>query len=116
MCVVVVLLGVFRHIPVVVVHSRDEFLDRSASVPTVRDDGILAGIDGKAGGTWAGLNVHLGHAAVLTNCRTQDSRARPRSRGELVMRLLAGDVVPDERAEYGPFNVIYTNVSVFSTT
>ena len=43
-----------------------QFLDRPGTAPAVVRPGILAGLDGRAGGTWLGVNRH-GMIAAVTN-------------------------------------------------
>ncbi len=92
MCLVV--LGLHAHplYPFVVAANRDEVLARpSAPVAYWREhDGLLAGRDLVAGGTWMGV-TRSGRFAALTNVR--DPRAfdpLAPTRGELVVRFLAG--------------------------
>lgn len=92
MCLVV--LGLHAHplYPFVVAANRDEFVARpSEPVGTWREhDGLLAGRDLVGGGTWMGV-TRSGRFAALTNVR--DPRAfdpAAPTRGELVVRFLAG--------------------------
>ena len=74
-------------------------------------DGITAGKDLKAGGTWLGFNT-LGEVSALTNIRDlsaiQDDRL---SRGELVLKALKGELSEDWLKQhcdsYNPFNLLY---------
>jgi uncharacterized protein with NRDE domain len=114
MCTLIVLHRCFSQAPLVLAANRDEFLDRPAEKPTLRQSGsrtVLAPRDLQAGGTWLGLN-DAGLFAALTNrpCRFPDASLR--SRGLVVFEALAeasaGDVLTalgtlPERA-YNPFN------------
>lgn len=72
-------------LPLVLAANRDEFHDReSAPMAWWEGQGILAGRDLRAGGTWLGLNQR-GRMALLTNVR-EPGRQQPQlpSRGSLV--------------------------------
>lgn len=95
--------------------NRDEFLNRPAEGPAIRDwrgKRILSPLDCEAGGTWWGLNEE-GVFAALTNRPCAAPDATRRSRGLLVLDALshasadkAADVLsalPPQ--EYNPFNL-----------
>jgi uncharacterized protein with NRDE domain len=100
----------------IVAANRDEYYDRPAEGPAIRDlDGkqVLAPIDLRAGGTWLGLNGDSVFAAV-TNLRDDSPDPRRRSRGWIVMDALreasaarAADMLkalPEEA--YNPFQCL----------
>ncbi len=96
MCLVV--LGLCAHplYPLVVAANRDERLDRPAEPAGFwsEPEGLLAGRDLRAGGTWMGV-TRTGRFAALTNVR--DPRSFDPSaptRGGLVVRFLAGTDEP----------------------
>lgn len=94
--------------------NRDEFHDRPAAPADWWDDDIVGGRDLRAGGTWLAARRD-GRFAVVTNYREPLAEGRgPRSRGELVVDYLRGDLSPDAYAEdvaarahgYGGFNLL----------
>lgn len=92
MCLVVLGLKAHPLHPLVVAANRDEYLERPSEPARFwpGEDGLLAGRDLRAGGTWAGV-TRSGRFAALTNVR--DPRAldpAAPSRGELVLRFLRG--------------------------
>jgi uncharacterized protein with NRDE domain len=96
MCLVVLAYGVSDEAPIILAANRDEFHAR----PTREAhwwpdaDGILAGRDLEAGGTWLGVHA-TGRFATVTNYRDADAPAgRCRSRGQLVTDFLASDEGP----------------------
>jgi uncharacterized protein with NRDE domain len=114
MCTLIVFHRCFSQAPLVLAANRDEYLDRPAEKPALRQSGnraVLAPRDLRAGGTWLGVN-DAGLVAALTNrpCKAPDPLRR--SRGSVVFEALseasAGDAVAalgtlPERA-YNPFN------------
>ena len=101
MCLVVLGLNAHPLYPLVVAANRDERLDRPAQPAGFwgEPEGLLAGRDLEAGGTWMGV-TRAGRFAALTNVRDPRSfePAAP-SRGGLVVRFLEGtdDPVPHLR-------------------
>jgi hypothetical protein len=106
--------------PVVLGAIRDEFVERTWDPPAFHWDGawadFIGGRDHTAGGTWLAVDPSPGRPAVaaVLNGRPQDpekeldkSIVRP-TRGELVLRLLAGDGVPTgaEVAPYARFHLV----------
>lgn len=62
--------------PLLLISNRDEFYARP-TLPLHACDGIIAGRDKQAGGTWMGVNLS-GRWAVLTNFRDgQDKNCTP---------------------------------------
>lgn len=95
--------------------NRDEFWDRP-TLPLqhwpLDDRTLLAGRDARAGGSWLGF-ADNGRVAMLTNVRpAAPEPERPRSRGELVSRWLAGDAGLEGFLEglqpeaFGGFNLV----------
>lgn len=100
-----------------VLANRDEFVDRPTEVAHLWDgaNGMVAGRDLKAGGTWLGVNA-AGRFAALTNVRDPGrNRAGMRSRGGLVRRWVSGGQTVDafsswlrrSASEYNPFNLLF---------
>lgn len=95
--------------------NRDEHHQRPARPMAWWEwpDGVLAGRDEQAGGTWLAL-ARDGRWAAVTNVRDPRAAGGPRSRGELPLDFLKGSLstrswihgVHERRAEYGPFNVL----------
>lgn len=120
MCVVVLIYKCFKYIPLLVMHGRDEDLQRpTGGAGLVEGHLFVSGLDGLRGGTWAGLNVKTGVCVVLTNVRTEDVAGRLKSRGQLVLDLLAGAAVPPSgpgRDQYAPFNVLRCDMDKLSAS
>lgn len=128
MCLILFGLDAHPKYPLVMVGNRDEFYER----PTQRmhhwekPQGILAGRDQKAGGTWLGLNTR-GQVAAVTNYREVPlEQQKPKSRGELPISFLNGNThVPDaymeqvlqEAEAFAPFNLLtLSNAGVYYTS
>ena len=87
MCLAAVVWKVHPRFPLVVAANRDEFYARPTA-PLAWQDGVLAGRDLQAGGTWMG--VKGGRWALVTNVRNPADLVPGRaSRGELPLRWLA---------------------------
>ena len=96
MCLVVVAFRVHDRLPLVVAANRDEFHARpAAEAHWWQDaDGILAGRDLQAGGTWLGVH-RRGRFAAVTNYRDADQPVTElESRGRLVADFLLADTNP----------------------
>ncbi|MGI2260990.1 NRDE family protein [Shewanella sp. GXUN23E] len=113
MCILFIARNCHPDYPLIICANRDEFHHR-ATAPMHRwpgPEGIVAGQDLKAGGTWLGFNQQ-GEIAALTNIRdlntTQDDRL---SRGELVLKALKGEIdehwLLQHSDSYNPFNLLY---------
>lgn len=79
--------------PLVVVANRDEFHERPAADLARWEDGsgIIAGRDGKSGGTWLGIGENTNRFALITNFRDPFGfRPDAPSRGALVSDWLDG--------------------------
>jgi uncharacterized protein with NRDE domain len=113
------LIALHRCIPgatLVVAANRDEFVDRPALGPALRETehGIrVAPLDAQAGGTWLGVSPS-GMFAAVTNRRSESPDPARRSRGYLVYDALAAGSAA-EAAEaalgtppgaYNPFNLL----------
>ena len=116
MCLLAFAWRVHPGFPLVLVGNRDEFHDRPAEPAHwwPAPDGILAGRDLQAGGSWLGLS-RGGRFAVVTNYREPGVvTSGRRSRGELVVDFLSSSATAeewmDELAEdqdgYGGFNLV----------
>ena len=109
------LLVAFRHhprYPLVVAANRDEWKDRPTDPLHRWADGLLAGRDRKAGGTWMATRPD-GAFAATTNVREPGAPAGVRSRGELPLRVLRAPSlaegvagVAEDAHAYGGFHVI----------
>lgn len=115
MCLISFAINASERWPLVIAANRDEFLDRP-TLPLARwctDAGteVISGRDLRAGGTWLGLTPG-GRLAMLTNVREAQRVTGERSRGELVMRWLEGDmdahqfVASTDSTDYGAFNLV----------
>lgn len=92
MCLVLVAVDPLAAVPIVVAANRDERHDRSADALGWWTDrqGVLAGRDRVAGGTWFGVGADGRFATVLNDHRFA-ARADAPSRGELVPTFLGTD-------------------------
>jgi hypothetical protein len=105
--------------PLLVAANRDERLDRPAAAPraTGRNIRVWAGVDREAGGTWLGINSR-GLVVGLTNASRAPRDPGRRSRGLLVLDLLAGNSAEDaagiagsiEPERYNPFQIFLADV------
>ena len=111
MCLILFSYRQHARYPFILAANRDEFLDRPAARADFWDkpEGLLAGKDIRAGGTWMGITRELRFAA-LTNYRDPAlEKQHAPSRGQLVLDFLAGDNPPESflqqlRANAGAFN------------
>lgn len=105
--------------PLVLAANRDEFHARPTAASRFWPDqpGLLAGRDLEQGGTWMGV-TRSGRFAAITNYRDPARTApAPRSRGELPLAYLTGEMTPGDflRAlqldarEYAGFNLLVGN-------
>lgn len=80
--------------PLRVAANRDEFHARpTAMLHRWSGSPVIAGRDLEANGTWMGVGLN-GRFAALTNIRNPRLQADKRSRGELPMKFLEGDLSP----------------------
>jgi uncharacterized protein with NRDE domain len=116
MCTLIVLHRCFEAAPLVVAANRDEYFERPAEGPALRDTArgrVVAPRDERAGGTWLGLNEH-GLFAAITNRRCASPDPNLRSRGLIVMdalaagsaRQAASEIEALETDAYNPFNLL----------
>ncbi|MFP6627545.1 MAG: NRDE family protein [Myxococcota bacterium] len=117
MCTLIAIHRRVQGAPLIVAANRDEYFDRPAEGPRVRDvhgapgQRILAPRDLRAGGTWLGMNAE-GVFAAVTNLREPNPDPHRRSRGLLVMDSLleptaarAADWLKTlSEGEYNPFH------------
>lgn len=101
----------------VVAANRDEFYDRPTAPAHFWEegDGILAGRDEEAGGTWLGI-TRTGRWAAVTNYRdfTTPPKGDAPSRGHLVTSFLRSEAAPAafleqldaQKDEYNGFNLL----------
>ena len=116
MCTLIALHRCIDGAPLVVAANRDEFFERPAEGPALRETAggwIVAPRDLRAGGTWLGLNAR-GVFAALTNRRVAEPDPQRRSRGLLVLDALgaanaaqAADALEElPRDAYNAFNLL----------
>ncbi|RFA30553.1 hypothetical protein CAI21_05775 [Alkalilimnicola ehrlichii] len=119
MCLLLFAQGVHPDYPLVVAANRDEFHARPTAPAAWWPEGILAGRDLKAGGTWLGVS-RTGRFAALTNFRDpQNNDPQRASRGQLVVEALldtgaAVDFAASLRAaeaRYNGFNLVFGHVN-----
>jgi uncharacterized protein with NRDE domain len=115
MCTLIALHRTVPGAPLVVAANRDEYLERPAEGPAVRQlDGgnrILAPVDLQAGGTWLGLN-EAGVFAAVTNRPVPELEPMRRSRGLVVSDALRAQSAAEAaeslsglpRGAHNPFN------------
>ena len=124
MCLVLLWFSARSDVDVVLAGNRDEFYRRPSEPPAIvsRNPTVYAGKDLEAGGTWMGRN-ESGLLAAITN-RYGSSRAvaaRPRSRGEIVLRLLRHRDAAGAAAwaasiplkDYRAFNLLFGSAEAF---
>jgi uncharacterized protein with NRDE domain len=105
MCVAAVALAASPRWRLVMIGNRDEYHARPTAPLARWDNGILAGRDLQAGGTWLGAN-QAGRFALVTNYRVDGyPQAHLASRGALVTDWLLGRE-PDGIAGMNPFNLL----------
>ena len=104
MCVAAIAWQAHPRWQLVVIGNRDEFHQRPTAPLAQWDNGILAGRDLEAGGTWLGISP--GRFALVTN-RQVECYPRPgmASRGGLITSALLGEPSGDTAA-MNPFNLI----------
>ena len=99
MCLIVLARQCHPRYPLVVVANRDEYHAREADqAHWWPDEGLLAGRDRRAGGTWMGVDKR-GRWAAVTNFREGGGEPAPRSRGEIPVAYLGGLDGPREYLE-----------------
>jgi len=94
MCLILFAWQAHPRFPLIVAANRDEFHNRPTEAAHwwAEADGVLAGRDLQAGGTWMGVSRD-GRFAAVTNYREPPEPELPleRSRGQLVRDYLTGD-------------------------
>lgn len=102
--------------PNIIAANREERYDRPTDAPAWQD-GVFAGRDQLAGGTWQGINL-MGLHVALTNRRGDLADPARRSRGQLCLDALrhasgraACDWVLDHllHVQYNPCNVLFSD-------
>ena len=125
MCLVAFAINASKRWPLVIASNRDEFFNRPtlpmARWTTASGQDILSGRDVRAGGTWLGMTPG-GRIAWLTNVRQASMPPASRSRGDLVMQWLEGDMdaagfmaMTDPYA-FGGFNLVLGDFQTDSWT
>lgn len=96
MCLIALAWRPGHALPLLVAANRDEFHARptAAMAEWPEAPGLIAGRDLQAGGTWLGIGPG-GRFAALTNIRDPRAEQGSRSRGELPLRFLQGDLGPE---------------------
>ena len=89
MCILAIQYQAARDAPILLVHNREERLDRATQAPRIQSGRprVVCGIDRKAGGTWLGVNQH-GLVVAVANRPKTVVPPEPRSRGLLCRELL----------------------------
>lgn len=99
MCLIIFAFQADSRYTMVMAANRDEFFGRASQdadfwTENGSTDQILAGKDLVAGGTWLGLTTS-GRFAAVTNIRDPSQQEpKPKSRGELTLKFLAGNETP----------------------
>ena len=114
MCILAFAKNVLPDYPLILIGNRDEFYHRPTKEAHWWENGILAGRDLEAGGTWLGLHKN-GRFSTLTNYRDiAGIKSSAESRGELPVNFLLGDHALDSYASeiagkapnYNGFNLL----------
>ena len=113
MCVAAAAFRAHPHWRLVVIGNRDEFHERPTAPLARWTDGVIAGRDLQAGGTWLGVN-EAGRFALVTNLRV-DGYPLPHlaSRGALVTDWLGGRE-PASPETMNPFNLFLADAETAS--
>jgi uncharacterized protein with NRDE domain len=105
MCVAALAWAAHPRWRLVVAANRDEFHSRPTAPLARWDNGVIAGRDLEAGGTWLGVN-NAGRFALVTNFRLPGyPKPGLASRGGLVVDWLLGQPDPDGAA-MNPFHLL----------
>ena len=117
MCTLIVLHRCVPGSPVVVAANRDEFLERPAEPPRLRESArgqlFVAPRDCRAGGTWLGVNA-AGLFVGITNRPNPQPDPSRRSRGQVVVDALAAQTAEEAACRaleiasgaHNPFNLL----------
>lgn len=123
MCTLIALHRRVPGVPLVVAANRDEFHDRPAEGPKLRETAsgpVVAPLDRQGGGTWLGIARGRGGLFVaVTNVSCQSPDPARRSRGLLVLDLLSARDAREaaEKAQglplhaYNPFNLLVADAA-----
>lgn len=115
MCILFVAVNQHKDYPLIIAANRDEFFNRETAQSCVWDggQGIIAGKDLQAGGSWMGVNKH-GYIASITNIRDpQKINPKAITRGELVSHYLQKPVnnyhqtLTTNRDNYNGYNLLF---------
>jgi uncharacterized protein with NRDE domain len=94
----------------IVIANRDEFHERPTAPLAQWGNGVIAGRDLQAGGTWLGVAGN-GRVALVTNLRAEGyPQAHLATRGALVTDWLAGQE-PAAPEAMNPFNLFYADAA-----
>jgi uncharacterized protein with NRDE domain len=105
MCVAAIAWRADPRWPLVAIANRDEFHERPTAALEDWGNGVLAGRDLEAGGTWLGVSS-TGRFALVTNYRVEGfPKSGLASRGGLVTGWLEAGTVPDG-ADMNPFHLV----------
>jgi len=118
MCILFIAIEQHPKYPLIICANRDEFHQRPTEAMHVwQHPKILAGKDLQAGGTWLGLSPQ-GKFAALTNFRKLPlSEKAKKSRGDLVLQVLAStennlpDGISQQKNQYHGFNLIHGSLN-----
>lgn len=96
MCILVLAWQLLPERPLILLNNRDEFRARPTAPLSPWPEGLVAGRDLQAGGTWLGLHPATRRWAVVTNVRELPPPVGlgTRSRGGLVTDFLTGALSP----------------------
>lgn len=116
MCLIAFAIGMRPSRPLMIAGNRDEFFDRPTdplrcwTEPQGQQE-VWSGRDLRDGGTWLGA-TSSGRVAMLTNVRGASERLARKSRGQLPVRWLQGDldwpgmVAGIVASDYAGFNLV----------
>jgi uncharacterized protein with NRDE domain len=114
MCVFLVAQKPTPEIELLILHNRDEFVDRPFSVALWREEGkhrIISGRDQKASGTWLAMTDKGAFSTVLNIRQPGAEKTQGKSRGELPLRALLDSELPlalkTRASSYRPFNLVW---------
>jgi len=108
MCVAAIAWAAHPRWRMVAIGNRDEFHERPTAPLAEWDNGIIAGRDLEAGGTWLGVHPE-GRFALVTNLRSPGyPRPELASRGALVTDALLGKP-PEPVPARNPFNLWFAD-------
>ncbi|MBO1254852.1 NRDE family protein [Alteromonas sp. 5E99-2] len=118
MCILFIAVKQHSDYPLIIAANRDEFHARPTqdSHWWEGNDGILAGKDLQAGGTWMGI-TKTGKFGALTNIRDPKRiKSNAKSRGELVLNALTEEngisdhTLQSSREDYNGYNLLHGDV------